>query len=116
MTQQPLDPRKSPWKRGDVCTRGFDAVGFVLNYTPEYLEILWNKSGIERVPADGIDNVLRVAHSDDVSPSGDRTNLETLNALQGLEAMQIAIENRTFKNDREKGQAEKLLRRSFKTD
>jgi hypothetical protein len=46
MTTHPsLDPRKSPWKRGDVCTKGFERNGFVLNHTPEYLEVRWSQLG-----------------------------------------------------------------------
>lgn len=119
MPQQPLDPRKSPWKRGDVCTCGFGVVGFVLDYTPEYLEILWNKSGIEsteRVPAGETDNISRVAHADAASPSGNRTNLESLQALEALEKLRTAAASRTFKNDREKSQAGNLIRRSFAVD
>lgn len=35
-----LDPRKNPWKRGDICTRGFEKNGFVLTRTAEYLAAL----------------------------------------------------------------------------
>jgi hypothetical protein len=56
-SQPPLDPRESPWKRGDVCTLGFKKSGFVLNHTPEYLEVRWMSSdeGVERIPAEEID-------------------------------------------------------------
>jgi hypothetical protein len=117
MTPQSLDPRKSPWKRGDVCTRGFETVGFVVSYTPEYLEIRWNgHEGIEKVPFHEIDDILRVAHADGVSPSGHRTNLESLEVIEALERVQNAAANRTFKNDREKSEADNLVRRSFATD
>ena len=118
MTQQPLDPRKSPWKRGDVCTLGFEKVGFVLSYTSEYLEIRWNgRDGIERVPAPEVDDILRVAHADSVAP-GDppKTNLELLRTIEALERVRNAAANRTFKNDREKSEADNLVRRSFATD
>jgi hypothetical protein len=120
MPQQPLDPRKSPWKRGDVCTRGFETVGFVRSYTSEYLEILWNgRDGtdkIEEVPAGEVDDILRVAHADSVSPSGRGTNLESLEALEALEGLREAIANRTFRSDRERGGSDNLVRRSFATD
>lgn len=58
MTPQPLDPRKSPWKRGDVCTLGFEKVGFVLSYTPEYLEIRWEGGIIEKRLAPEIEDIL----------------------------------------------------------
>jgi hypothetical protein len=117
MTPQPLDPRKSPWKRGDVCTRDFKTSGLVLGYTSEYLEIRWSgPDGIEKVPTDGIDDILRVAHADGISPDGKRTNLEMLQVLQSLESLRTVAANRTFKNDREKSEADNLVRRSFATD
>jgi len=82
MTQKSLDPHENPWKRGDVCTRGFEKVGFVLSYTSACLEIRWNRpDSIERVPADEVDDILRVAHADGLSPAGQRTNLESLESL-----------------------------------
>jgi hypothetical protein len=116
MTQQSLDPRKSPWKRGDTCTRGFERVGFVLSYTPEYLEIRWNEIGIERIPADEINDIVRVAHADSVCSGGHETNLEMLEALLALERIRDVGANRTFKNDREKNEADNLARRSFASD
>lgn len=118
MTPQPLDPR--PWKRGDVCTRGVETIGFVLSCTSEYLEILWHGRDdidtIEKVPAHEVDDILRVAHANDVSPNGRRTNLESLEALEGLTAMGNAIVNKTFKNDQERSEATNLMRRSFGRD
>jgi hypothetical protein len=62
MSPQPLDPRKSLWKRGDVCTRGFETVGFVLSHTPEYLEVRWHgrdgNDTIEKVAACEVDDIL----------------------------------------------------------
>ena len=116
MAQQPLDPRKSPWKRGDICTRGFKAVGFVLNHTTEYLEIRWNEGGTERIPADEIDDILRVAHADGIIPGEHRTNLELLEDLVALECVRSAVVNRSFKNAREKKRADSLAARSFATD
>ncbi len=71
--QKPLDPRKSPWKRGDVCSLGFEKHCFVMSYTLEYLEVRWMSDGsIERIPADTVDTVLRVAHGDSLGPDGRR--------------------------------------------
>jgi hypothetical protein len=120
MSPQPLDPRKSLWKRGDVCTRGFETVGFVLSYTPEYLEVRWHgrdgNDTIEKVAACEVDDILRVAHADQISPPGDRTNLENLEVIEALESVGSAAANRTFKNDRERIEADNLVRRSFATD
>jgi hypothetical protein len=115
MTPRSLDPLENPWKRGDVCTRGFGKVGFVVRYTPGYLEILW-PIGVERVPADDVDNIRRMAHWDSVPPGGQRTNLETLESLEALETLSNALENRTFKNDHEKRELDNLIRRAFATD
>jgi hypothetical protein len=117
MTPQPLDPRKSPWKRGDVCTLGFEKVGFVLSYTPEYLEIRWEGGIIEKRLAPEIEDILRVAHADSFAP-GDppKTNLELLRTIEALERIGNAAANRTFKNDGEKNEAGNLLARSFATD
>jgi hypothetical protein len=117
MTPQSLDPRESPWKRGDVCTRGAETAGFVLSYTSEYLEVLWNRrDGIEKVPAHEIDGILRVAHADGLSPSGHGTNLESLEAIEALERIRNTAANRTFKSDRDRSAADDLVRRSFATD
>ena len=108
----PLDPRKSPWKRGDVVTLGFEKNGFVLNYTPEYLEVLWMGSDgtVERVPTEQVENLLRVAHADSLSPDGSKTNLEKLKATQGLHQTSELIKQRekSFKNERERRQADDL--------
>lgn len=116
MDAPPLDPRKSPWKRGDVCTRDFTKVGFVLSYTPDYLEIRWSGGVIERVPAHEIDNILRTAHANSTSPGGHQTNLETLAVIERLERIKTLLATRVFKNDREKREADNLVRRSFATD
>jgi len=116
---QSLDPRKSPWKCGDVCTRDFKTVGFVVSHTSDYLEIRWNRDGIEeieRIPTDVVDDILRVAHADALSPADERTNLENLEKLEALDALENAISNRTFKDDREKSEVDNLIRRSFATD
>jgi hypothetical protein len=49
-----LDPRVNPWKRGDLCTRGFEKTGFVLAQTAAYLDVLWMPEEVtERVPKHG---------------------------------------------------------------
>jgi hypothetical protein len=50
ITQSSLDPRITPWKRGDVCTRNLDRVGFVLNCTREYLEVRRSEGLIALIP------------------------------------------------------------------
>jgi len=112
----PLDPRKSPWKRGDVCTLGFEKNGFVLDYTVEYLEVRWmGNEGVERIPAEDIDNLLRVAHADSPSADGTKTNLETLEALESLSRIQNAVSDRmkAVKNENEKRELDALIKRSF---
>jgi hypothetical protein len=116
MSTQPLDPRKSPWKRGDLCTRDFEMVGFVLSYTSEHLEIRWNCRNVEKISTHEIDDILRVAHADSASPDGHGTNLEVLDDIQALEEIGKAAEGRVFKNDSERRQADDLVRRSFATD
>jgi hypothetical protein len=117
MTQQPLDPRKSPWKRGEVCTRDFKTVGFVLSSTPEYLDIRWNgHDGIEKVSEREVDDILRVAHADGPSLAGDGTNVQTLDTLEALERVRNAAESRTFRNEHEKRKADNLIARSFAKD
>jgi hypothetical protein len=111
----PLDPRKSPWKRGDVCARGFQMAGLVVSCTPEFLEVRW-KDCVERIPADEIDSVIRLAHADGPSASGERTNLETLVTLEALEHIGTLAKNRKFKNAREKTEADNFIRRAYAPD
>lgn len=116
ISQPPLDPRKHPWKRGDVCTLGFKKNGFVLNHTREHLEVRWMPNeGIERIPAEDIDNVLRIMHADSLSPDGKRTNLESLEAIESLSRIKDAVTERmkTVKNDNEKKELDALIKRSF---
>jgi hypothetical protein len=119
MSPRSLDPRKSPWKRGDVCTRDFKTPGLVVSHTSDYLEIRWHGSSgrdnIEIVPADEVDDILRVAHADGLSSGGRGTNLHSLEAIEALEAVGEAASNRTFKNHSEKREADDLIRRSFAT-
>ena len=72
-------------------TLGFKKVGLVREFTPAYLEVRWNDAGnegsdkIERIPTADIDNLVRVAHADALSPGGSRTNLQTLEDIESLE-------------------------------
>jgi hypothetical protein len=121
---KPLDPRKTPFARGDVVTRGFQLAGLVTEVTSSYLEIRWNKGGnegkdtIERIPAADMDNVIRVAHADSLSPGGDKTNLQSLDAIEALERINIAIRNRmaTIKTPTEKAEVDSLVTRAFAKD
>jgi hypothetical protein len=116
MPPQPLDPRKSPWKRGDVCTLGFEKNGFVVDCTPQYLEVRrMPGSGIERIPAEDIDKLLRVAHADSLGPDGDRTNLQFLEAVESLSRVQDLLAERikTVKDENEKEELNRLTRRIF---
>jgi hypothetical protein len=116
MTTHPsLDPRKAPWRRGDVCTRGFERPGFVLNHTSEYLEVRWNDDSKERVPTDAVDSLLRIAHADSLGPDGQRTNLEYLQSLETLDFLQHGMTERikALKSDEEKKELDHLVRRIF---
>jgi hypothetical protein len=117
MTPSPsLDPRKSPWKRGDVCTLGFKKNCFVLGHTPEYLEVLWmNDDGVERIPTDAIDSLLRVAHADGLGPDGHRTNLEYLQVREGLNFLGRGLAERTkaTKSEKERQELDHVVRRIF---
>lgn len=117
MTASPsLDPRKSPWKRGDVCTLGFEKNCFVLNHTSEYLEVRWmNDGNIEKIPTDAIDNLLRVAHADSLGPDGRRTNLEYLQARETLDFLEHGLVERTkaIKSEKERQELDRLTRRIF---
>lgn len=117
MTTSPsLDPRKSPWKRGDVCTLGFEKNCFVLNHTPEYLEVQWMNDGrIERIPTDTVDNLIRVGHADSLGPDGHRTNLEYLQTRETLDFLEHGLEERikTLKSEKERQVLDHLVRRIF---
>jgi len=119
-TKPSLDPRKNPWKRGDVCTRGFEQNGFVLSQTAEYLEIRWmgqNGVGIESVPTEDIDTILRVFHADSIGPSG-KPNVEVLNDIEGLDAIGKGIEERMkrVKSEEERKELDALTQRLFAKD
>ena len=116
MTTSPsLDPRKSPWKRGDVCTRGFKKQCFVLNPSLEYFEVRWDDDSIERIPSDAIDNLLRVAHADSLGPDGRRTNLENLQALEALDFVEHGLSERknSLKSEKERQVLDRMIRRMF---
>jgi hypothetical protein len=121
---KPLDPRKTPFARGDVVTRGFKLAGLVTEVTSSYLEVRWNKEGneghdkIERIPAAEMDNLVRVAHADSLSAGGDQTNLQTLEAIEALESINIAMRNRmaTIKTPQEKAEVDSLVTRAFAKD
>lgn len=116
--QPSLDPRKNPWKRGDLCTRGLKNRGFVLSHAPEYLEVRWmGDEGVERIPAENIDDLLRAAHADSLAPGG-RTYLETLESLEGLRFISEGIKERmkTVKTKAEEEELNRLVRRIATVD
>jgi hypothetical protein len=118
-TSQPsLDPRKNPWKRGDLCTLGFEKNGFVLSHTAEYLEVRWMPGGkVERIPTEDVDDLLRVAHANSLTSAG-RTNLESLESLEALSRISEGISERMkkVKNENEKKELDRLTRRIFAAD
>jgi hypothetical protein len=89
--------------------------GLVVSSTPEFLEVRW-KDCVERIPADQIDSVIRLAHADAPSASGEKTNLETLLALETLEHIETLARNIKFKNAREKTEADNFIRRAYATN
>jgi hypothetical protein len=117
MTTSPsLDPHKSPWKRGDLCTLGFKKNCFVLDHTPECLEVQWmDDGGVERIPTDAIDNLLRVAHADSLGPDGRRTNLEYLQTREALGFLEQGLAERTkaTKSETERQELDRVVRRIF---
>ena len=115
-TKLPLDPRKSPWKRGDVCTLDFKKNGFVLSHTMDYLEVRWmGNEGIEKIPTENIEDVLRVAHADSPSGTDGKTNLEALEAIESLSRIRNAMDSRmkSIKSDGERREVDALIKRSF---
>ena len=116
-SQPPLDPRKIPWKRGDTCSLDFKKkTGFVLNHTPEYLEVRWGPEGVvERLTGADAESVLRLAHADSPTASGTMTNLEALKELEALSYVEDAIRERmkTVKNETEQKELDVLIDRSF---
>jgi hypothetical protein len=89
--------------------------GLVVSSTPQFLEVRW-KDCVERIPADQIDSVIRLGHADGPSPSGEKTNLETLLTLEALEHIGTSAKNRKFKNAHEKTEADGFIRRAYATN
>ncbi|MGO9589845.1 MAG: hypothetical protein ACLP3K_07345 [Candidatus Acidiferrales bacterium] len=117
-SRPPLDPRKFPWHRGDVVTRGFEKNGFVLDATPEYLEVMWQGPGhnTERLTLLEADNLVRVGHASSLSAGDEaKTNLEVLETLLALDRMKEAMQRRmsTIKTKEEETTVNSLIQRSF---
>jgi hypothetical protein len=115
-TQPPLDPRKYPYHRGDVVTSGFKKNGFVLDFTPAYLEVMWmGTHDVERVPTENIDDLLRVSHAHWTMEGATRTNLQTLESVLALSHISNGIKARmaTIKSDAEKAELDSLVKRAF---
>jgi hypothetical protein len=115
-SQPPLDPRKYPWRRGDVCSLGGSKSGFVLAYTSEYLEVRWMPGGVvERLTDGDAESAIRYAHANSISAGGKGTNLEALEAIEALTRIEDAIRERmkTVKNETEKKELDALIKRSF---
>jgi hypothetical protein len=89
--------------------------GLVVSSTPQFLEVRW-KDCVERIPADEVDSVIRLAHADGPSGSGEKTNLETLLTLEALEHIGTLAKNRKYKNAREKREADNFIRRAYATN
>jgi hypothetical protein len=114
--QPPLDPRKYPWHRGDVITNNFTKKGFVLGSTPEYLEVLWmTEHSTQRLTPREADDLLRVAHGSSLSATGDKTNLEALEAILALNRIKATMQRRmtTIKTKQEEESVNLLIARSF---
>jgi hypothetical protein len=124
MTTPSLDPRKSPYKRGDIVTLGFNRVGLVREFTPAYLEVRWNDEGneghdkIERIPTADIDNLVRVGHADGLYPGESKTNLQMLEDIESLERVRaLTVERtKTIKSAREQAHVNSLITRAHAKD
>lgn len=117
--QRPLDPRKYPWHRGDVVTLGFQKVGFVLDSTAEYLEVLWRGTDkAERIERARVDAVLRVSHAASVMQGNRQTNVELLNDLLALTRLEMMLKDRqsATKTESERKRVDLLVARVFATD
>ena len=118
-SQPPLDPRKYPWHCGDVVTSGFKKSGFVLESTPDYLEVMWMPGSItERVGAAEADDLVRVAHAASLAATGDKTNAEVLRDILALHRIETALRDRiaSCKTEAEKESVNLLITRSFAKD
>lgn len=115
--QPPLDPRKNPWKRGDVFTLDSkNKSGFVLAHTPEYMEVLWMpESIVERLTGATAESVLRVAHADSLTARGDGTNLAALETVVALNNIENAVHERmkSINSEAEEKEVNELIKRSF---
>lgn len=90
--------------------------GFVLNHTPEYLEVRWGPEGVvERLTGADAESALRLAHADSPTATGTMTNLEALRELEALSYIEDAIRERqkTVKNEAEQKELDVLIDRSF---
>src|SRR6267378_1626290 len=116
-TPQPsLNPRKIPWKRGDVCSLGPTKRGFVLDSTPDYLEVRWMPEGVvERLTDGDAASVIRHMHADSISASGKMTNLEALETIEALTRVEEVSRERSksIKNEAEQQEVDMLIKRSF---
>lgn len=117
-SQPPLDPRKHPWHRGDAITHSFEKNGFVLDATPEYLEVMWVVPGhtIERLTLFEADNLLRFGHASSLSASDQtKTNLELLESMLALDRLKETVKRRmsTIKTKREEKAVNSLIQRCF---
>jgi hypothetical protein len=95
---------------------GSSKIGFVLNHTPEYLEIRWGPDGpVERLTGGEAEGVIRFAHADSASPDGKTTNLETLKTIEALDAVEKAARERSksIRSDAERAEVNMLIDRSF---
>src|SRR5712672_3132117 len=116
ISQPPLDPRKYPWRRGDVCSLGGNKNGFVLGHTPEYLEVRWMPEGVvERLTDGDVESVIRHAHAESISPGGKGTNLDALENIEALTRIEDVIRERmkTVTSETEKKELDALVKRSF---
>jgi hypothetical protein len=74
-----------------------------------------NDGGVERIPTDAIDNLLRVAHADSLGPDGHRTNLEYLQVFEGLDFLGHGLAERAkaTESEEERQELDHLVRRIF---
>lgn len=114
-SQPSLDPRKTPWKRGDVCGLGSSKSGFVLNHTPEHLEVLWGPNGpVERLTGGEKESVIRYAHADSFSAGVEMTNLQVLETIEALNRVEEAVRDRSksIKSEAEDKEVTALINRA----
>jgi hypothetical protein len=97
-----------------------DGCDIKLSHSPWYKNsvrpVRWaGDDGVERIPAVTVDDVLRVAHADSLTPDGTQSNLESLEALESISRLKNAVANRmrAVKNETEKRELDALIKRSF---